>query len=62
MNKDETLFLGEKIPYWVELKAKAEKLDVCNYIKEIAELRAKVSFYESRIDEITTFKNLFNNF
>lgn len=54
------LFMGHTIHYWSELQAKAEKLNVVEYLKEIGELRAKVNFYESRIDEINKFKNEYN--
>ena len=57
----ENRFLGEEIDFWLELKEKAEKLDKVDCVREIAYLRAKVSFYESRLDEINNFKNRLNN-
>jgi len=50
-------FLGHKIEYWLELQRKAKELGVVHYLEEIATLRGKVSFYESRIDELNSFKN-----
>jgi hypothetical protein len=49
-------FMGQEISYWSELQNKAERLEVVDYIQEIANLRAKVSFYESRIDAIQNFR------
>jgi len=49
-------FLGKPIKYWFELQRNAEKLYVVDYIAEIAELRAKVNFYEDRIEQINKFK------
>lgn len=48
-------FMGQSIAYWVELHKKARILNVVKWLEEIAELRAKVSFYESRIKEMTNF-------
>lgn len=52
-------FMGEPIEYWMELQKKAEALKVTDFIREIAELRATVSFYESRLDDIARFRNHF---
>lgn len=49
-------YLGRPVSYWVELHLRADELDLVRPLIEIAELRAKVSFYESRIDEINNFK------
>lgn len=51
-------FLGETIQYWIEVKQRIETdhgFRASELISEIAELRAKVSFYESRIKELTGF-------
>lgn len=50
-------FLGHDIAYWVELQKKVDTLEVANYLQEIADLRGKVSFYESRVEELNDFKN-----
>lgn len=49
------LFLGETFDYWIELKRQAEELKCDKLIGEIATLRAKVSFYETRIDDMNRF-------
>lgn len=46
-------YLGEKPNFWLELKKDAEKEGKTNYIREIANLRGKISFYESRIKEMS---------
>ena len=53
--ENETIFLGQPVKYWVELQSKAEELGAVNWLREIATLRAKVSFYESRINEMISF-------
>ena len=45
-------FLGHSAGYWIELEKKAEILDVADFIQEIADLRGKVNFYESRIRQM----------
>ncbi len=58
-----TTFLGENVDFWVELKTHADSLDVTRLISEIATLRAKVSFYESRLADMEMFRkrNVYNN-
>ena len=51
-------FLGHTIQYWIELQKKARQLNVVKLLEEIAELRGKVSFYESRLDEMDDFRKL----
>ena len=51
-------FLGHPVEYWIALQSKAETLDVVKLIEEIATLRSKVSFYESRFSEIQQFKKM----
>ena len=50
----DTLF-GEDINFWIELRNQAMKKDIVDLIREIANLRAKVSFYESRIQQLGDF-------
>ena len=56
MTRDLTGFYGGKpIAYWCELERlgkKAADLNAEHLILEIADLRAKVNFYESRIKEM----------
>jgi hypothetical protein len=51
------MFLGEEYEFWLALKERADRLDATNLIREIAVLRSKVSFYESRIKAMSTFMN-----
>lgn len=48
------LFLGKPLPYWLELKKRADELDASDLLAEVVELRGKLSFYESRIREMAT--------
>lgn len=50
-------FLGHDIKYWIELEKRAEELAVTDFIKEIADLRGKVSFYEDRIIQMVELAN-----
>jgi hypothetical protein len=50
-------FLGHTMEYWLELQKKAEELAVTDYIEEIAKLRGKVSFYESRIQQMVEMRD-----
>lgn len=51
-------FLGEPIEFWKELKNRFEKIDPetsiqrSNLLDEIVNLKGKISFYESRIQEM----------
>lgn len=59
----ETLYLGYPTNYWIELHKKAKKLDdgkisVDILIEEIGKLRAKVNFYESRLDQINVYRKI----
>ncbi len=50
MSKEEaTAFLGHDIDYWLELKARADNLNISELIEDICQLRGKVSFYEHHI-------------
>ena len=48
-------FLGESIQYWIDLKQRVDKERLAPDLREISELRAKVSFYESRIQDMNRF-------
>lgn len=52
------MFMGETLQFWVELKAKSENLDVTYLIRENAELRAKVSYFEDMIKKANQFINI----
>lgn len=45
-------YLGEEASFWQELKYKSDVLGVTDYIREIAKLRGKLDFYESRIKQM----------
>lgn len=51
------MFLGEDVNFWHALKSRAENLGVVGLIREIAFLRAKVSFYEDRVHQINVFRD-----
>jgi len=60
MNADEgMIFLGKPMTYWMELDKEVTIRGVTELYREIASLRAKVSFYESRLDEIASFRGAF---
>jgi hypothetical protein len=49
-------FLGEQIDFWIELKNTADASNTTLLIKEIASLRARVSFYEDRVKDMGRFR------
>ena len=51
-------FLGHPISYWIEIEKETQKLGYSKLIQEIGNLRGKVSFYESRIEEMNNFMNI----
>lgn len=52
------MFLGKTTEYWLELERQADTLNVPHLIREVASLRSKISFYESRIQDLSTFMKL----
>lgn len=50
-------YMGHEHGYWLELQRKAETLNAVHLLEEIATLRSKVSFYESRIKEMEVIMN-----
>lgn len=48
------LFLGHTTSYWLELNKRPKELNVTDLIKEIVELKGKLAFITSRLQEITT--------
>ena len=59
MKSSDGLFFGRTTDYWLMLQEKAEKLNVTHLLEEIATLRSKVSFYESRIKEMSHFSGMY---
>ena len=51
-----TTFLGETTEFWIDLKKRADELDATKLLHEIADLHAKVGFYERRFDEVEAFR------
>jgi hypothetical protein len=53
MNID--LFMGKPLNYWVELQNKADELNVSDLILDNAMMRAKVSFYEAKLNSMFSY-------
>lgn len=51
------LFLGHPMNYWLELEKWAKLNNASDLIQEIADLRGKIGFYESRIKQLNEFMN-----
>jgi hypothetical protein len=53
---ERTQFMGHDFSYWTELQKRVDDIpNAERLLSEIAVLRAKVSFYESRICEMREF-------
>ena len=57
MENNEPLFLGKPFGYWIEVSKRIDSLNVSDFIKEIADLRGKVSFYEERVRQMNELMN-----
>ena len=57
-----TKFMGETIGFWIELKAKADTLDVAYLIRENAAMRAKVSYFDDMVRRAGEFKSVVDGF
>lgn len=55
MEMDKDKYLEHPPEYWLALQQRAENLQADTLISEIAILRAKISYYESRIHELNNF-------
>lgn len=51
-------FMGHEIGYWMELQKWVDINCYDTMIAEIASLRGRVSYYESRVEEMTKFKEV----
>lgn len=49
-------FMGKPIHYWTELKHKADELNLESLLKDNANLRSRVSFYEDKMAEMERFR------
>lgn len=45
-------FLGHDLPFWIELKERAERNNIVANLDEIVKLRGKISFYEERLRQM----------
>lgn len=54
METSETLFMGKPFNYWVELERKVTggEVEKQELLLEIAKIRGKLDFYESRIKQL----------
>ena len=53
-------FLGEELSYWIELKKTVQEnyKDNDSLIRENGKLRAKVSYYETKLNEMLRYKKI----
>lgn len=51
-------FLGKPLSYWIEIDKDLKDKDTSQLINEVCTLRAKVSYYESRINELSEFMKI----
>jgi len=58
MGKTGDLILGHSFEYWMTLQQRAEELKVVDLIEEIAKLRGKLQFYESRIEQMESLRKI----
>lgn len=49
---EEILFMGYNVAYWEELQKRAEELQAVDFIQEIANLKGKLSFLKSRVEQM----------
>jgi hypothetical protein len=56
--RSESLFLGKPIDYWFEVDKDLKDRGVQELVSEIATLRAKISYYESRISQLHDFMKI----
>jgi len=51
----EEIFLGKPISYWIEMKQGLQEKDPNEYLDEIVRLRGLISYYESKIKQLSEF-------
>jgi len=51
----EEIFLGKPISYWIEMKQELQEKDPNEYLDEIVRLRGLISYYESKIKQLSEF-------
>jgi hypothetical protein len=57
------MLMGKETAYWIELQARCEELgsenlmeDIVSLVKENYRLRGRITFYESRIDQMNVIR------
>ena len=56
--EDLSKFMGYSVDYWLELQKHAKEMKTVELIEEIAKLRGKLHFYESRIQQMETMRKM----
>jgi hypothetical protein len=56
--EDLAKFMGYPVDYWLELQKQAKEMKTVGLIEEIAKLRGKLNFYESRIQQMEDMRNM----
>jgi hypothetical protein len=63
--KESMMIMGKPLEYWIDLQSQVEALDLCSQMErnaaqkqEIYTLRAKVSYYESKVQDMATFMKI----
>ena len=52
MSEVNNLYLGENVNFWLELRARTDIANTRHLIREIADLKGKLSFVKQRVEEI----------
>lgn len=55
---DEEKFLGETIKFWLELKRRADHLQVIDLLRDLALANAKVAYYERLIQRMLDYRKV----
>lgn len=56
ISMDGDMFLGKPVNYWLELDREAQNLNLESLLKDNANLRSRVSFYEDKLKEMEQFR------
>lgn len=54
-------FLGEPMQYWFELQKRVNELGVRHLLRDLADLSAKVNYYETQITRMEEFRKSMDN-
>ena len=55
---EELLYLGHPTRYWMELQTRADALSVDQLLGDLADLHAKVAYYELMFDRINSYRGI----